>query len=458
MGINDQWRNQRIVVIGMARSGVAVAKLLHHLGANVLVNDSKPREKSPEATQLEELGIRVICGYHPEDLITQEIDMVVKNPGVPYHIAPIQMAIELGIPVVTEVEIAGKLSPAPIIGITGSNGKTTTTTLVGLMLEQGDVPSKVAGNIGQALTEVVQDLTPDEWLVAELSSFQLKGAGDFHPRIAAFLNLVSAHMDYHKTIDDYADSKAKIFQNQTAEDFAVLNWDHAHTRALGESGTIHSQMIWFSAKERLDQGIFVEDDWICYHLPRGELTRLLPVKEVKLPGTFNLENCLAATAIALCAGAKPEGICQVLSTFQGVEHRMEFVRKWNKIKFYNNSKATNAEATKNALNSFTEPIVLIAGGLDRGIDFQELIPFMKDHVRALVAYGQSAAILEERAKEAGIEERVIVAEIEAATDTAAKLAKPGDIVLLSPACASWDLYTSFEERGSIFKQAVHRLV
>lgn len=456
--MSGQWRNQRIVVIGMARSGVAVAKLLHQLGAKVLVNDSKPREKSPEASQLEELGIHVICGYHPEDLITQEADLVVKNPGVPYHIAPIQKAIELGIPVVTEVEIAGKLSSAPIIGITGSNGKTTTTTLVGLMLTQGEVPSKVAGNIGQALTEVVQDLTADEWLVAELSSFQLKGAVEFRPRIAALLNLVPAHMDYHKTIEDYADSKAKIFQNQTAGDFAILNWDHPHTRALGESGKMDAQIIWFSGKERLTSGVFVEDGWICHHLPQREFTRLLPVEEIKLPGSFNLENCLAATAIALCAGAKPEGICQVLSTFQGVEHRMEFVREWNGIKFYNNSKATNAEASKNALTSFTEPIVLIAGGLDRGVDFQELVPVMKDRVHALVAYGQSAAILEERAKEAGIVQRVIVSEIEAATNAAAKLARPGDIVLLSPACASWDLYTSFEERGSIFKQAVHRLV
>lgn len=455
--MRNEWQDKHIVVIGLARSGVAVAKLLHQLGAKVLVNDAKPREKCPEAEELEKLGVAVICGGHPEGLITEEVDLVVKNPGVPYRVTPIQQALQQKIPVVTEIEIASKLSLSPIIGITGSNGKTTTTTLVGCMLAKGGVNARVAGNIGQALAEVIQDLSSQEWLVAELSSFQLKGTKNFSPKIAALLNLVPAHLDYHETMEDYAKSKVRIFQNQTAEDFAVLNWDHPFTRQLGESHEIKSQIVWFSREEPVENGAFVKDGWIWYRLNGHEAKRLLPVNKVRLPGSFNLENCLAATVISLCAGADVAGIQEVLSTFTGVEHRLEFVRELHGIRFYNDSKATNSQAASKALSSFTEPIIWIAGGLDRGVDFQELVPLLKERVKAVVAYGQTAPIFQARAADAGVN-CVVVKEIEESVEKAASLAENGDIVLLSPACASWDLYTSFEERGSIFKQAVHRLV
>lgn len=454
----DLFRGKQVVVLGLARSGLAVAKLLVELGAHVTVNDAKPRiDCADEADQLEKMGVTVICGGHPDTLIHKQVDLLVKNPGIPYHVKPIQQACELGVPVVTEVEIAGQLSKAPIIGITGSNGKTTTTTLVGKMLQAGGIQATVAGNIGQALSEVVTHLSEKEWLVAELSSFQLKGTKTFRPAIGALLNITAAHMDYHHTIDDYVDSKLKLFQNQTDTDIAVLNADSAICRELVDRSGLKSQVIWFSKEQMVEHGVFVKDGMIVSKLEQMEVT-ILPVKEVALPGSFNLENVLAACAIALSAGASPEGIAEVIRTFHGVEHRLEYVETIEGVRYYNDSKATNAQAATKALTSFTEPIIWIAGGLDRGVDFQELIPTLSKHVKAVVAYGQSAPILVARAKDAGIEQIIQVEEIEAAVRSAHQFSRNGDVVVLSPACASWDLYTSFEQRGSIFKQAVHRLV
>lgn len=456
--MTDLFQGKQVVVLGMARSGLAVAKLLVEQGAQVTVNDAKARiDCANEADQLEQMGVTVICGGHPESLIHNQVDLLVKNPGIPYHVKPIQQALELGIPVVTEVEIASQLSKAPIIGITGSNGKTTTTTLVGKMLQAGGVRATVAGNIGQALSEVVTHLSEKEWLVAELSSFQLKGTKMFRPTIGALLNITSAHIDYHHTMEDYVESKLKLFQNQTDRDIAVLNADSAACRELADRGNLKGKVIWFSKEQTVAHGVYVKDDWIVSKLGQTEVT-ILPVEEVALPGSFNLENVLAACAIALSAGADPEGIAEVIRTFHGVEHRLEYVETIEGVRYYNDSKATNAQAATKALTSFAEPIVWIAGGLDRGVDFHELTLVLSEHVKAVVAYGQSAPVLVARAKDAGIEQIVQVEEIEAAVRSAHQFAQNGDVVVLSPACASWDLYTSFEQRGSIFKQAVHRLV
>lgn len=451
----NQWKGRSVVVIGLARSGVATAKTLHQLGAHVIVNEAKERTDCPEAEQLEALGIPVICGGHPDDLITDTLDVIVKNPGVPYHIAPIQEALAKQIPVITEVELADQLTEANVIGITGSNGKTTTTTLVGKMLHQDAFPVNVAGNIGTALIEVAPRLRKEEWLVAELSSFQLKGTVQFHPHVAACLNIYPAHLDYHQTFSDYQESKAHLFQNQTSDDYAVLNKDSKECRELGE--TLSSQVIWFSRLEPVEQGVFVRDGKMIAQIPKQAEQMILPVDQIALPGIFNLENALAATAIALCCGCSPSAIADVLTTFCGVEHRLEYVTKVQGVTYFNDSKATNPQAATNALQSFTSPVIWIAGGLDRGIDFKEMLPVMKKHVKTLIAYGQSAPILLERAAEAGVANCFQVKEIEAAVRKAASESIAEDIVLLSPACASWDQYTSFEERGSIFKQAVHML-
>jgi UDP-N-acetylmuramoylalanine--D-glutamate ligase len=454
MNHSQEWAGRSVIVLGLAKSGVAVAKLLHRLGANVLVNELKPRSECQGAIELETLGIPVLCGGHPDDLISDEVDLVVKNPGIPYRAKPVKQALAKGIPVVTEVEIAGLISRGPIIGITGSNGKTTTTTLVGQMLEKGQVKNTVAGNIGQALSDVVQKIEPDEWLVAELSSFQLKGTERFAPKIAALLNVFSAHLDYHETIEDYILSKQKLFANQTQEDVAIFNADNEICRRVAANSA--GRVYWFSRTQDVERGVFVSSGIIVARMDGNEFP-VLPVSEVALKGTFNLENALAATAISLAAGCPVSAIADVLRTFQGVEHRLEYVATVNGVRYYNDSKATNVQAASKALESFSEPVVWIGGGLDRGVDFKELVPVLKERVKAMITYGETKNILLERGKEANIKEVYSVDTLDEAVVLANRLATAGDVVLLSPACASWDQYTSFEERGSIFKQAVHSL-
>ncbi|WP_124727711.1 UDP-N-acetylmuramoyl-L-alanine--D-glutamate ligase [Staphylospora marina] len=445
--------NRSVVVLGMARSGAAAARLLHRLGARVVVNDRKTRDECPEATELEKLGIPVVLGGHPDGLVSEEVDLLVKNPGIPYHAKPVQEALRLGIPVITEVEIAGWLASSPMIGITGSNGKTTTTTLVGEMLRRGGLKPVVAGNIGRALTEAVTDAGPDEWLVVELSSFQLKGTDSFRPRIAALLNVFPAHLDYHGSMDDYVRSKARIFANQSEEDIAVLNAGSEICRKIAES--VRSRIVWFGRTDERDCGAFERDGRIIWRDSTGE-REIMPVSDVLLRGPFNLENALAAVAIALSAGCPEDAIREALRTFRGVEHRLEFVTERSGIKFYNDSKATNPQAAIRALTSFEEPVVWIAGGLDRGIDFREMVPVIKERVRVMVVYGQTREMLAERGKDAGIPVHV-TEDVREAARIAGTLARPGDVVLLSPACASWDQHASFEERGSIFKETVHSL-
>lgn len=452
--LGENWAGHSVVVLGLARSGVAVAKLLHHLGVDVVANDLKPRDALPEAAELEALGIPVICGEHPDGLIHDGVEMVVKNPGIPYRVPPIQQALALGIPVVTEVEIAGRLAANPMIGITGSNGKTTTTTLVGQILDRSHIRCTVAGNIGHALTDVIEQVSKEEWLVAELSSFQLKGTKRFHPKIAALLNVYPAHLDYHETMEDYIRSKQQIFVNQTADDVAVLNFDSEVCRSLAND--IKSTVWWFSRTSPVERGVYIQDGMLVVK-EQGEPQAMMPVSEVALPGEFNLENALAATAIALAAGASMEAVVETLQTFHGVEHRLEYVATVAGVRYFNDSKATNAQAATKALESFTDPIVWIAGGLDRGVDFKELVPVLKAHAKAVVTYGQSKHILAERGCEAGLADVHVVNDLEEAVVKATRLAQEGDVILLSPACASWDQYTSFEERGRIFKQAVHRL-
>ncbi len=451
----DEWAGRHVIVLGLARSGVAVAKLLNDLEAKVLVNDYKPRKQCPEAEELDKLGIPVLCGSHPEDLISDEVDLIVKNPGIPYEAKPVVQAMEKGIPVITEVEIAGALSEGPVIGITGSNGKTTTTTLVGEMLAKSGVKNKVAGNIGQALAEVVRNSTEEEWLVAELSSFQLKGTSSFKPKAAALLNVYPAHLDYHHDMEDYFSSKMKLFQNQTQEDVAVLNRDQLYGRKAAEQ--IQSDIWWFSRLEEVPKGVFVRDGLVIAKYSNCEEEPVVPVSEIALRGDFNLENVLAAIALSLVAGANVAGICEVLKTFPGVEHRLEYVMTVNDVRYYNDSKATNPQAATKALESFDEPVIWIGGGLDRGIDFKEMVPVFEKKVKAMVVYGQTRDVLVKRGKEAGLEEIHATNDLRNAVKIASRLAVPGDAVLLSPACASWDQYTSFEERGSIFKETVHSL-
>lgn len=450
-----QYENRHIVVLGMAKSGRAAAKLLHRFGAHVVVNDRKPEEACPEAEELKEMGITVVCGHHPESIVHPGVDEVVKNPGIPYSLPPVMKAQSLNIPVVTEVEVAGLISSAPLIGISGSNGKTTTTALVGEMLKQANLPRRVAGNIGTVLSETAVEAASDEWLVAELSSFQLAGTQSFAPRIGALLNIYEAHMDYHKTMEHYISSKMKLFQNQKNDDIAILNADDPILRE--QSHTIGSDVYWFGVRHPVSRGVTVQDDWVVYRTGEEEILRILPVRDIALPGDHNVENALAASMISLAAGASLAGVREALQSFQGVEHRLEYVDTIAGIRYYNDSKATNANASLKALHAFQEPIVYIAGGLDRGTDFHELNSvFASGKIKYVAAYGEAGARFIRLAENHGVPAEK-TDRVEEAASLAYRAAVPGDVVLLSPACASWDMHASFEERGRRFKQTVQQL-
>ena len=472
-----EYRGQKVVVLGLARSGVAAAKLFHEAGAVVIANDRKAREECPEAEELSALGISVVCGGHPPGLVDEHTALVVKNPGIPYTAPPVEKALKLGVEVITEVEVAGRISKAPIIGITGSNGKTTTTTLTGVLLEACGMHPVVAGNIGRPLSEAAKEVRPDGWLVAELSSFQLKGTRDFRPRVACLLNVAETHLDYHGTMEDYVASKAKLFANQSEDDAAVYNADDDICRKL--SLQMRARQLPFSLTRELEEGVFVsppfpsvkpqEDEpeaerWVVWRRKDGREVRIIRTDEIGIPGRHNTANALAAIAAALAAGADPARLAEPLRTFRGVEHRLEYVGQFRGVHFYNDSKATNPTATTMSVLSLPAPLILIAGGLDRGSDYMELLPVFRTRLKGLVALGQTREKLRKVAEAAGLKNVVLVependaeSTLRKAVEEAARLAAPGDIVLLSPACASWDMFENYEVRGRMFKQSAHTL-
>jgi UDP-N-acetylmuramoylalanine--D-glutamate ligase len=459
-----EYRGKEVVILGLARSGVAAAKLFQQMGAIVTANDKKERDACPEADELEALGISVVCGSHPGSLIHPGVQLVVKNPGIPYTVNPVRNAEQLGIEVVTEVEVAYHICQAPMIGITGSNGKTTTTTLIGLMLDAGGLSPIVAGNIGRALTEAAQEATAEDWMVVELSSFQLKGTRDFRPRIACLLNFYETHLDYHGSMDDYTAAKVQIFKNQQSSDVAIVNWDDPICREIASK--LNSKLLPFSMKEELQTGVYLQSSTqtIVYKDTQGELYPILPAEEMGIPGSFNVENALAAAAAAITAGVRLEAIAKVLREFKGVEHRLEWVRELGHVTFYNNSKATNPAATIKSIEAFSQNIILIAGGLDRGSDYMELLPIFRDRIKGIVTLGETKEKISKVANLAGISSIKSVDTAKDAADAVSQAVKeawsmsgPGDVVLLSPACASWDMFPSYEDRGRMFKESVHNL-
>ena len=447
------FEHKRVLVIGLAKSGVAVAKLLLHQGAMVTVNDRIPLEENPDAKSLIEEGIRVLAGSHPVDLLEEHFDFVVKNPGIPYHNCMVEAAMKKGIPVYTEIEIAYQLLEGLIIGITGSNGKTTTTTLASLMLKESFPERQVyaAGNIGIPLSQLAEQSTKEDIYVSELSSFQLMGINQFKPKIACIVNIFSAHLDYHGTREEYIKAKLQLTKNQTEEDYLVYNADYPELITLIDGHT-NATLVPFSRKTVLEFGASVKDGYIYFNNEK-----VIPVSTIQVPGTQNVENVLAAVAIAKLAGATNEGIQKAVQNFHGVKHRTQFVKEVNKRRFYNDSKATNIIATQTALRSFTnQSVILIAGGLDRGNGFDELVPDLTA-VSGIVLYGETKEKLQEAAKVAGVPVIEIVNTLEEATKKAYAISKEDDIILLSPACASWDQFKNFEIRGDEFIQVVENL-
>lgn len=341
------------------------------------------------------------------------------------------------------------------------------------MLEHAGLNPIVAGNIGTPLCEAAEQASPDNWMVVELSSFQLKGTVDFRPRIASLLNVAETHLDYHGDLDDYVASKAKLFANQQPDDVAILNWDDAVCRGLVPY--IKGRLLPFSMIEKLDVGVYADPPYVdgeeddvkrqmIYADEKGNHHTIIDIENIGIAGRFNVENAMAAVAIAVAAGADPAVLVAPLADFKAVEHRLEYVLEHNGSAYYNNSKATNSKATVMALNSFKEPVVLIAGGLDRGSDMMELLPLFQERVKAVVAIGETRTKIAKVAELAGLKQIKVVDNEEDAARTltvavqeASKLASAGDVVLLSPACASWDMFASYEERGRIFKEAAHNL-
>lgn len=447
------FEHKRVLVIGLAKSGVAVAKLLLHQGAIVTVNDRTPLEENPDAKSLIEEGIRVLVGSHPVDLLEEHFDFVVKNPGIPYENCMVEAAIKKGVPVYTEVEIAYHLLEGLIIGITGSNGKTTTTTLASLMLKESFPERQVyaAGNIGIPLSELAEKSTNKDIYVSELSSFQLMGIDQFKPKIACIVNIFSAHLDYHGSREEYINAKLQLMKNQTEEDYLVYNADYPELITLIEGNT-KATLVPFSRKNTLEFGSSVKDDYIYFNNEK-----VIPVSTIQVPGTQNVENVLAAVAIAKLAGATNEGIEKAVQNFHGVKHRTQFIKEVNKRRFYNDSKATNIIATQTALRSFiNQSVILIAGGLDRKNGFDELVPDLKS-VSGIVLYGETKEKLQEAAKVAGVPVIEVVNTLEEATKKAYEISKEEDIILLSPACASWDQFKNFEIRGDEFIRVVENL-
>ncbi len=446
------YENKKVLVLGLAKSGVSAAKLLHELGALVTVNDGKPFDENPEAQELLSLGIKVITGSHPIELLDEEFSLMVKNPGIPYSHPLVAKAQEMGIPVITEVELAYEVAECPIIGITGTNGKTTTTTMTGLLLNAGADQgiARLAGNIGYPASGVAQEAKPEDKIVMELSSFQLMGITDFRPHIAVITNIYEAHIDYHGTRKEYVKAKWNLQKNMTEKDYLILNWNQSELQELAQR--TKARVLPFSTKEVLEDSVYADDYSIYY-----KKEKIMEISELGVPGKHNVENALAAISVAKLYGISNEAIRETLNLFHGVPHRTQYVGEIQGRKFYNDSKATNILATKMALSGFeTAKVVLLAGGLDRGNTFDELIPSLKG-IKAMVVFGQTKEKLMDAGKKAGIETIVTADSVEQAVPLALENSTDGDVVLLSPANASWDQYPNFETRGNRFMEAVNRL-
>ncbi|MCE7794702.1 UDP-N-acetylmuramoyl-L-alanine--D-glutamate ligase [Salipaludibacillus sp. CUR1] len=447
MKIVNKFKDKKVLVLGLAKSGTEAAKLLNHLGALVTVNDRKPYEENEQAKELKKEGVEVVCGSHPEELVSEELDYLVKNPGVRYDHPLVAKAEGLNIPVYTEVELAYLISEAEIIGITGSNGKTTTTTYVGEMLKGGQRNPLIAGNIGKVACKVAREATSKDEMVVELSSFQLMGTETFAPKIAVLLNFVEAHLDYHGSMDDYIEAKSHIFRNQTSGDYLIYNADDPLVSKVVKGAK--AQLIPFSVEKNLENGACLSEGWLTVFNEK-----LIQAKDMSLPGDHNVANALAAAAAAILGGADIEQIRHVLKTFEGVEHRLQFIGDLEGRKVYNNSKATNVPATITALKAFNQPVVLIAGGLDRGLSFDALKPLLSEKVSALITYGETKDKLAETGRQSGVPSVDSVDTLNEATVKAYSRSNKGDVILLSPACASWDQFKTFEERGKAFTEQV----
>jgi UDP-N-acetylmuramoylalanine--D-glutamate ligase len=450
------WREamvgRAVTVVGLARSGVAACRLLQALGARVTGTDARAADVlSRDARALAGEGVRLVLGGHPGEAFAAA-ELVVVSPGVPAGAPALEDCRARGVPVLGEVELAYRTMTAEFVAITGTNGKTTTTALTGALMAESGRPVFVGGNIGRPLASDALDFPGDGWVVAEVSSFQLETTDAFRPRVAAVLNVTPDHLDRHGSLAAYADAKARIFRGQGPADFAVFNADDPGAAALAPRA--RSRVLWFSRREPVREGAWVREGWVTLRLGAGDQP-VCRVDEIRLRGVHNLENVLAATACAGALGVPPERLRAAIRAFRAVPHRIEWIRERAGVAFYNDSKGTNVDATLKALAAFEEPIVLIAGGRDKGQRFDALAAAARGRVKAAVVIGEGRATLGPALRAVTrVEEAASMGE---AVRLAAQLAAPGDVVLLSPACASFDQFRDYEHRGAVFAEEVRAL-
>jgi UDP-N-acetylmuramoylalanine--D-glutamate ligase len=450
------WREalsgRAVTVVGLARSGVAACRLLLALGARVTGTDVRVADAlSPEARALGTGGVRLVAGGHSPEAF-EAAELVVVSPGVPGDHPALAACRVRGVPVLGEVELAYRAMTAEFVAITGTNGKTTTTALAGALLAESGRPVLVGGNIGRPLAAEALRFPADGWVVAEVSSFQLETTDAFRPRVAAVLNVTPDHLDRHGSLASYAEAKARIFRSQGPEDWAVLNADDPGAAALASH--VRARLLWFSRRQPVTEGAWVREGWVTLRLGAGD-EPVCPIDDIFLRGAHNLENALAATACAGALGVAPGRIRVAIKAFRAVPHRLEWVRDRGGVAFYNDSKGTNVDATLKALAAFDEPIVLIAGGRDKGQRFDALAGAARGRVKAAIVIGEGRATLGPALRAVThVEEAVSMGE---AVRRAAALAVAGDVVLLSPACASFDLFHDYEHRGAVFAEEVRAL-
>jgi UDP-N-acetylmuramoylalanine--D-glutamate ligase len=444
-------KGKKVLVVGLGKSGLAAALFLRRRGAYVTVSDVRSAEAlAKDIPALLEEGIMVETGGH--GLLTfRRQDLIVVSPGVPLDTPELAQVRSFGLPVIGELELAARFLKGRTVAITGSNGKTTTTTLLGEILKKAGIPTLVGGNIGVPVVGLIDQSTDETWSVLEVSSFQLESTEQFHPSIAVILNITPDHLDRHGSFENYALAKERIFAAQNERDFVVLNADNA--RAAEAASRSAAKVYWFSVEHPVVQGAWLEEGFVVYRAAGDAVTeRVMPLSGIPLKGAHNVENVLAAVAAARLAGAPAEAIRSAIEAFQAVEHRLEFVAAVNGVEFYNDSKATNVDATAKAIAAFQSGIHLILGGKDKGSDYTQLAQLLRERVLAVYTIGSAAAKIESHLR--GVVSIHSCETLENAVGAAASAARPGEVVLLAPACSSFDQFENYEHRGRVFKKLV----
>ncbi|BCN31553.1 UDP-N-acetylmuramoyl-L-alanine--D-glutamate ligase [Anaeromicropila herbilytica] len=446
---------RKVLVVGTGKSGIAATNLLEKVGAIVTLYDSNDKETVDNVKHKLQKGsiANIIIGELTDD-IKKSIDLVVLSPGVPTDLEFVNAFRDSDIPIWGEVELAYQLSKGKILAITGTNGKTTTTALVGEIMKTYFESVFVVGNIGIPYTDMVLDMNESSVTVAEMSSFQLETIHDFKPNVSAILNITPDHLNRHHTLENYISAKVNITKNQGKEETCVLNYEDSKLRQIGE--TLNTNVIYFSSQRKLEKGIYLQNENI-YHNLNGTETLVCNIHELNIIGTHSYENAMAGIAMALMIGVPIEYIKKAITAFKAVEHRIEYVTTIKGVKYYNDSKGTNPDAAIKGIQSMTTPTILIGGGYDKGSDYEEWINAFDNKVKYLILLGQTREKIATTAKKLGFHNIIMVENLKDAVEVAASKSEPGESVLLSPACASWGMFKSYEERGTLFKEYVNNL-